>query len=286
MPTFVLLDTETTGASEEDRIIQLAFLALTGREVKAYDDYCKPPLPIKYGAMAVHNITPEMVESKPPYRETEAARALETLNLPENVLVIQNAPFDLGMLAKEGFTWKGKLIDTLRCAKHLLPELESHGLQYLRYALGFYKTEGEEAKKLGVEIRAHDALGDVLVLKMLMSHIVNLADRDIGKLVELTNTPILLPHFRFGKYKNEPLEALAKKDRGYLEWALANMDLDEDMRYSIKRRLVEAILEKAAAGVPASPADLPFLSWAREGSAPLPECDPEEIARAYARAGG
>jgi len=284
--TFILLDTETTGTQEEDRICQLAFLAMTGKEVKPYDDYCKPPLAIKFGAMAVHNITPEMVEDKPPYHETEAAKALEALNTPENIMVIQNAPFDLGMLEKEGFTWNGKLIDTLRCAKHLLPEMESHGLQYLRYALEFYKTEKAEADKLGVEIRAHDALGDVLVLKMLMSHIVNLADRNIEKLVTLTKTPILVRHFRFGKYKNEPLEALAKKDRGYLEWALANMDLDEDMRYSIKRRVLEAILEKSAAGIPAAPADLPYLSWAREAAAMLPDCPPEAVAKAYAQAGG
>lgn len=285
MATFVLLDTETTGTGEEDRIIQLAFLALTGREVEAYDNYCDPGMPISYGAMAVHNITPEMIEGQPGFHETEAARALEALNREENIMVIQNAPFDLGMLKKEGFAWKGKLIDTFRCAKHLMPDMESHGLQYLRYALGFYKTEGEEADKLGVEIRAHDALGDVLVLKMLMSHIVNLAERDINRLVELTKAPILIRHFRFGKYKNRPLEELAREDRGYLEWALANMDLDPDMVYSIKRRLVETILEKNGSGIPAAAGDLPLLSWAAENRAHLKELDPAALEKAYREAG-
>jgi len=146
MAKYILLDTETTGVEEKDRICQLAFLVLDKSDIKSYDSLCKPPLPINYWAMSVHNITNEDVEDKPSFENCESALKLDELNSEENILIIQNAPFDLGMLKKEGFEWRGKLIDTLRCIKHLEPEHESHSLQYLRYALGFYKDEKYESK--------------------------------------------------------------------------------------------------------------------------------------------
>ena len=54
------------------------------------------------------------------------------------------------------------------------------------------------------------------------------------KLVELTQTPVLIKIFKFGKYKGESIEEVARKDANYLNWMRENMkDLDEDMRFSI-----------------------------------------------------
>ena len=236
MAQFILLDTETTGIDEADRICQLAFLVLDKTGMQPYESLCKPPLPISLKAMSVHHITNEMVADKPSFWECNSSKKLGELNREENILIIQNAPFDLGMLAKEGFEWKGQLIDTLRCIKHLEPQHESHSLQYLRYALGFYKEEGEIAGQLGVEIKAHDALGDVIVLNLLMKYLVAKVDRNINRLVELTRTPILYETITFGaKYKRgeDRYEDIVKKDRQYLEWALGYLALDEDVKYSI-----------------------------------------------------
>jgi len=239
MACYILLDTETTGHGDEDRICQLAFITLKGRSVEVHNSLCKPPLAIKYEAMAVHHITEEMVEDKPSYALCDAARILDDLNAPENVLIIQNAPFDLGMLEKEGFVWKGKLIDTLRCMKHLEPELSSHGLQFLRYAKGFYKEEESIQQEMGLaSIQAHDALGDVIVLRQLMSYLVAKVDRDIERLIALTQAPILYRTFRFGKYKDREIAEIAREDAGYLRWMLEKMDnLDDDMRYTLKQAL-------------------------------------------------
>ncbi len=243
---FVILDTETTGAEEKDRICQLAFIVsaqtLVGSVTEeVYEDLCKPPLSISFGAMAVHHITNEMVEKKPLCSETKAYRRLEELNRPENIMVIQNAPFDLGMLEKEGFVLKMELIDTLRCLRHLYPELESHGLQYVRYAFGIYRSEKEEAKSLGLKIRAHDALGDVLVLKLLLDLL--LAEHSAKELVELTRKPITYKIFTFGKYRGEEISEVARKDPGYLEWMLSREGeegLDEDWRQTLQKALEDA----------------------------------------------
>ncbi len=245
MAKFVLLDTETTGAGENDRIIQLGYIVLDGKKVDVYNDMCSAEVPIGYGAMEVHGITPEMIEGLPSCRETTAFKTLCELNSPDNVLIIHNAPFDLGMLSKEDFTSNMRLIDTLRCARHLFEDEEAHRLQYFRYRLGLYKIEQAEAEALGIVVKAHDAIGDVLVLKLFLTELrKRLQERYVGvnpidKMVELTQTPVFYTRaLKFGKYKGKTLTEIAEADRGYLTWMLGNMDsLDEDMRYSIGRVL-------------------------------------------------
>lgn len=248
MAKYILLDTETTGAGENDRIIQLGFLVLDGKKVEVHNDLCSAEIPIGYGAMEVHGITPEMIEGKPVCTQTAAFGTLCDLNTPDNVLIIHNAPFDLGMLSKENFTSQMRLIDTLRCARHLFDEEESHRLQYFRYRLGLYKIEQAEADALGIEVKAHDAIGDVLVLKLFLTELrKRLQERyegvnPIDKMVELTQTPVFYTRpLKFGKYKGKTLTEIAESDKGYLSWMLGNMEsLDEDMRYSIGR-VLEAI---------------------------------------------
>ncbi len=241
MAKYVILDTETTGAAEHDRIIQLGFMVLDGKNVSVYNELCWSEVPIAIPAMETHGITPEMIEGLCPCVETEAFKALNEINTPDNVLIIHNAPFDLGMLSKENFTSQMRLIDTLRCAKHLFDDEEAHRLQYFRYKLGLYKIEEAEAASLGIEVKAHDAIGDVLVLKLFLSELrKRLAERfgnvnPIDKMVELTQTPVFYSRpVKFGKYKGKTLTEIADADKGYLSWMLGNMEsLDEDMRYSI-----------------------------------------------------
>lgn len=226
MAKYVILDTETTGAAEHDRVIQLGFMVLGDGKVEVHNEFCACDVPISFGAMEVHHITPEMLEGKPYCHETEAYQRLLELNSPENYIIIHNAPFDLGMLQKEGFELKMKLIDTLRCAKHIYAEEEAHRLQYFRYKMGLYKQEEEEARKLGIEVKAHDAIGDVLTLKLFLSELKNsVQDAFIGvnpveKMVDLTKEPIFVKSFRFGKHKGKELLQVAEEDEGYLRWML------------------------------------------------------------------
>jgi DNA polymerase III epsilon subunit-like protein len=240
---YILLDTETTGAGENDRIIQLGYMVLTpGQKIEVRNDFCSSEVPIGHSAMEVHHITPEMIEGKPPCVETAAYQRLEALNTDDNVMIIHNAPFDLGMLEKEGFMLRMKLIDTLRCAKHVFADEEAHRLQYFRYKLGLYKEEEKEAKELGIEIKAHDAIGDVLILKLFLSELRKAVQErfpgvnPVEKMVELTKEPVFITKpMRFGKHKGKTIQELAAEDAGYLRWMLENMqNLDEDTRYTIK----------------------------------------------------
>ncbi len=241
MTHYILFDTETTGASAEDRVIQFGAIILNQKnELEIYDELCFSPIPIKLEAMEVHNITPDLIENKPLAIETNFYKRLEELNNSENFLIAHNINFDLEMIKKEGFVNNLQLIDTLRCAKHLFEDLPYHRLQYLRYALELYKIEEQEARKLNITIKAHDAIGDVLVMKLFLSRLVASCRElyptlnPMQKLVELTQTPVLIKIFKFGKYKGESIEEVARKDANYLNWMRENMkDLDEDMRFSI-----------------------------------------------------
>lgn len=245
MAKYVILDTETTGAAEQDRVIQLGFMVLGDGNVEVQNEFCSTDVPISFGAMEVHHITPEMIEGKPQCVETKAYQRLLELNSPENYIIIHNAPFDLGMLQKEGFVLEMKLIDTLRCAKHIYADEEAHRLQYFRYKMGLYKQEESEAKKLGIEVKAHDAIGDVLTLKLFLSELKNsVQERFLGvnpveKMVTLTKEPIYVKSFRFGKHKGKELIQVAQEDEGYLRWMLGSESLDADMRYSILKVLGE-----------------------------------------------
>lgn len=236
---FIILDTETTGINEDDRVIQLGFIVLeSGVKTEVYNELFSTTQPIDLKAMETHNITPEMIKDKTSIQDSKSFKRLFEINSDENYLIIHNAPFDLNMLKKDGFNSQMRLIDTLRVTKHIYPDSEAHRLQYFRYKLDLYKDEQEEAKKLGIEIKAHDAIGDVLILKLLLSHLKNDIQRrfpnenPIDKMVKLTQTPIVIENLNFGKYKGKSLSEVAKTDRNYLEWLL-KQEMDEDLKYSI-----------------------------------------------------
>jgi len=244
MPKYILFDTETTGAAESDRIIQVGAMIIHSKDkIDVYDELCSTEIPISIEAMETHNITPDVIENQPPYLELDFCKKLEAYNDKENYLIAHNIKFDLAMVEKEGFDNNYTLIDTLRCAKHLLPDSPYHRLQYLRYSLELYKTEGAEAAKLGVTIKAHDAIGDVLVMKLLLSKLVALAkeqfpeENPMDTLKKLTETPVLMKTFKFGKHKGKEVAAVADEDRGYLKWMQDNMDLDEDMAFTLDHYL-------------------------------------------------
>ena len=242
MAKYVLFDTETTGASEEDRIIQIGSMIIDIKEpIEVYDELCSCEIPIKLEAMEVHNITPDLLENKPKFIDSKFYRRLNELNSSENFLIAHNLPFDLGMLQKEGFKNNFTLIDTLRCARHLLEDSPYHRLQYLRYSLELYKNELEEANKHNITIKAHDAIGDVLVMKLLLSKLVSLAKEQFPQnnpmqvLAQLTLKPVFVKTFKFGKYKGRSIEEICDEDIGYINWFMKSMELDEDMKYTLDK---------------------------------------------------
>jgi len=226
----IFLDTETTGLEKSDKIISIALIALEDGELIIKNDFINEGKKIPVKASSINHITNEMIKDKPSLRDSDTFEFLELNNIYDNTIVSHNANFDLGMLSSNcGFSWQGKIIDTMRTSKHLMSDCEEFSLQYLRYELMLYKKEDEN-------IIPHDALSDAKVTKLLFETLLELAPKD--ELEELSTKNVLMQKFEFGKYAGRYIEEISMIDRGYLEWMLSNiMDLDEDLRYSIEYNL-------------------------------------------------
>ena len=225
---FIFLDTETTGTEKEDRLCQLAYKTEAGKIV---NQLFKPPLPIAIDSMCVHHITNEMVENKPAFKDShEYQKLVGLLSGDKNILVAHNAKFDVDMLEKEGIHPK-RIICTLKLARQMDPEgkIPRYSLQYLRYFLG-----------IQVDVTAHDALGDVLVLEKLFERLFVKMSKSIGpaavenRMMDISSKPVLLSRMYFGKHKGERFRDIPVD---YLKWLFGKDDLDEDMRYTVDHYL-------------------------------------------------
>jgi len=126
----VILDTETTGLdpNQGHRIIEVGAIELVNRRKtgRTFHKYFKPDREVEAGALAVHGITNEFLNSQPRFGEL-ADELLEFLDGAE--LVIHNASFDVTFLDAELQRLKRKrsvrescaVFDTLLLARKLHP---------------------------------------------------------------------------------------------------------------------------------------------------------------------
>lgn len=228
----LIVDVETTGLEANDRICSIAIVY--GDEVNY--ELIHPGKKIPPKASAIHHITNEMVKESPPFGDSKSIGLLRSLNSADALLISHNAPFELGMLQKEGIAWQGRVIDTLKCAKSLMDDLEGYGLQFLRYELRLYREESDFFARYGSPILPHYPLSDALHTRMVYEYLLDLADEE--RLIEISRSHVLLTRLPFGKYAKKRIEEIALKDPGYLKWMVESlMDMDEDLRYSIEHYL-------------------------------------------------
>ena len=98
-PRFVVVDCETTGFGQHDRIVEIAALTLdpeTWEPTDEYDTLINPERDV--GSVGVHGITASMVEAAPTFPEVAATLARR---LHRAVLIAHNLPFDARMLGYE-----------------------------------------------------------------------------------------------------------------------------------------------------------------------------------------
>lgn len=232
-------DTETTGNTPTDRLCQLAIKEEHVAE-PLLNEYYKPPVPIPFEASAVHHISNAMVANKPAFTESPRFSEIKTLfESPDTYVVAHNAAFDVGMLEAEGISPTHYLC-TYKVVRHLdgKKEFAQHKLQYLRYALD-----------MELDVPAHDALADVIVLEKLFHYLLDRIinerglsrDEALGVMEEMTHTPVLISEFNFGKYKGKTVEEVAAIAPDYLEWLLAEKEKnpagEDDWIYTLKHFL-------------------------------------------------
>jgi len=125
----VILDTETTGlyVDQGHRIIEIGCVELVNRKLtgQVYHQYINPEREIDQGAIDIHGITNDFLQTKPLFRDI-AKSFLEFVKGDE--LIIHNAPFDIGFINAEFQFLKSsykpiteycQVIDTLALARQI-----------------------------------------------------------------------------------------------------------------------------------------------------------------------
>jgi DNA polymerase-3 subunit epsilon len=170
MQELAIIDFETTGtAAGYDRPTELAIAILRGTTVvDSFSQLMNPGMPIPANVQALTGITNAMVARAPSVARVMREAALFVGQRP---LVAHNAAFDSRFWAVElgqlGITRDNPFLCTLRLARRVYPELQSHALQALRLALN-----------LGSHGPAHRAQADVDVTVALLKRIQSdLAER-------------------------------------------------------------------------------------------------------------
>lgn len=228
----IFLDTETTGLDDKARLVQLAYKSVETGEI--IDELFKPPYPIGFEAMAVTNITNEMVDNKQSFATSATKIKLQELLTDGGCLVAHNAQYDIKILANEGVMVE-RYICTEKVARTII-DSDNYKLQYLRYSLGLYKQINDSMAT------AHDALGDITVLEKLFDYLIEKISEDknnqqniFEQMMEISKKPVLLKKIGFGKYANMEFKMLKTVDVGYLEWLLRQEFVlqNENLKYTV-----------------------------------------------------
>lgn len=242
MPTFLVIDTETTGTDlEKDRVVEVA-VVLTDLE-RTFDHVSvlvDPGIPIPAAASAIHHLTDADVAGKRQIADAMAfllAGVRETHDEPIAAVAAHNAPFDRGFVGQY-LPPEAVWLDTCRMARRYLPGAGSFGNQYLRYHL---KLDVPQA--LGRP--AHRAEADALVTAALLRHMLNgpaasdFNELGVDGIEKKIADPLLLETVGFGKHKGRNWSEVPAD---YLHWFLRNSEgADPDTLHTVKHWWSQAL---------------------------------------------
>lgn len=214
MSKAIIIDTETTGKSDDAQVIEMAYLQLEDLpSTKVVAKFCslyQPTVSIDLGAMATHHILPSMLDGQ---RSHECAAG----DVPE-------AEYWIGHNLDVDWNWLGrpdvKLIDTLAMSRCLFPDLDAHTQSAMIYYYGLGIGKPERAKELLRD--AHSALADVencfRVLSMLLA-VCKQRDicvdtwEDVHVFSEDARIPSVMPFSQKFKGKH-----VSEVDNGFRDW--------------------------------------------------------------------
>lgn len=223
----IILDSETTGL-KDSRPVEIAYIDVSAlfnkpmcidgsRKVFEYRKLFNPLKPIEFGAMATHHITNDDVANCEPYT---------SFVLPESVeyLIGHNIDFDWQVIQTCGKQHEPKRICTLALSRYLYPDIDSHKLTAMLYALDpdFARANAKSA---------HSALDDVWMtfrlLELLWPSINALGFDELYRLSEAARIPKIIT---FGKHSGQPIKSLPSD---YRQWLLKQNDLDPYLRKAL-----------------------------------------------------
>jgi len=118
------------------------------------------------------------------------------------------------------------------------------------------EDESKEASKYGIDIKAHDALSDVVILKLILREIykkimkkynLDSYEKIMSKMVELTKLPVEVKIINFGKYSGKSIKEIEQIDSGWIDWLYREQKKQRDSSDSKFNRDLFYTLEKIRA---------------------------------------
>lgn len=205
----IILDTETSGSSPEDRIISLALAELCDEKLSDIQSgFFNPGVPIKQGAYWVHHISDEQVAGKPFFKDSPLYKIVKDIFSDHTNIIIGHAICnDLFMFAKEGLRCKCRIIDTQYCSVKILKKSKT--------SLFHLQNELNLAQDISEKIILHTADGDVMITYYLLLEL--LKHCNLKKLIETTMD--IFYEYRFVEYKHKKrkIYQIAGNDKTKLE---------------------------------------------------------------------
>ena len=217
---WLLVDTETTGISVNDKVCEMAYVEIDDafNVIRSGNSLINPGIPIHYAASSINGITDVMVKDAPTLEDYMLSEGSPLRG--EVTLIAHNLDFDFRFLKAYTDDSVGKLC-TLKCARVLYPDAANH-------------KQGTLAAMLGIQVareKAHSADGDLDVLLQLLQCLCRDADTDLYGLLEVQRRPRPISKMPFGKHKGVPL---AELPNNYIHWLLNKCEnLDADLRTAL-----------------------------------------------------
>jgi DNA polymerase III subunit epsilon len=220
MTKIYIADTETTGLSRDDRVVEWAHIVCTLQnnqlvEVSRFETLVNPGKPISEGASKVHGITDEMVKDAPAITEV-LPKALGLLKGEHLEMYGHNFPsYDMQFI--DGLLPKNADIGcSLKAARTFLGT-PKNSLDFLREHIG-----------LGDGL-AHSALGDCDTTLRLINYMLKDRTWEVLSSCMLARPTTI----SFGKHKGKKLEELPED---YVYWLLNKAD---NLSWELRRALEE-----------------------------------------------
>jgi exodeoxyribonuclease X len=223
----LFIDTETTGVGKDDKVVEVAWKLTDDLFGELASDFSliNPMRPIPSVASAVHGIVNSDVEFSPTLEDYMRKALLKMDSVADDsdlIFVAHNSIFDWRFLSR--FFPGVRQLCTLKLARKVWPDLESHKLSVLAYELGLRLDHD----------RFHSAEGDVQVLYALLVRIHVHSGLSIEQLIEMCGSAKMDGESKipFGKHKGTKLKDLPK---GYVQWLLKNADsMDAELRSALE----------------------------------------------------
>ena len=251
-PTSVIrvIDVESSGEGENQRVIEIGWQDLAGRADLAggaiYDQIHReqggsvivnPGAPVTPETSAIHHLTNGDVAGGYAFGLAAAMVAAVAAGPAIRAFVAHSAKFERSLLP-DGIMGGRDWICTYKCALRLYPDAPSYSNQGLRYWIGGGIVNAGIDRTFANQV--HRAHPDAYV----SAHIVRemLQSASVEQLVQWTAEPALLPKCMIGDWRGKRWPEV---EESFLTWILSK-DFDEDTRFTVKHELARRKTEYEA----------------------------------------